>query len=110
MTVRGLVRTWTMLVAVVIALTSVAVSAHDNYRVIGTITRVNATRLDVKQTRDGREFSMRMDRGTVVTRDKKKVAIGELAVGLHVVVDASGDAIDDLLVSDVLIVPPPTKR
>jgi hypothetical protein len=43
--------------------------AHDDYRVIGTITRVTATALDVKQTKDGKTIAMKTDSATVVTRE-----------------------------------------
>ena len=105
-------RTHALLVAVLVLAVGAAAppaSAHDNYRIIGIITRVTSTTLDVKQTRDGRQFSMRMDRATLVKRDKEKLAVSELKPGLNVVVDASGDTIDDLLVSDVRIVPAPGK-
>jgi hypothetical protein len=83
--------------------------AHDDYRIIGTITRVTATALDVKQTKDGRTIAMKTDSATLVTRDKKKVDRAELKTGLNVVVDARGDSLEDLVVLEVRLVPPPTK-
>lgn len=83
--------------------------AHDDYRIIGTITRVTATALDVKQTKDGKTIAMTMDSATQVTRDKKKVERAELKTGLNVVVDAQGDSLEDLAVLEVRLVPPPTK-
>jgi hypothetical protein len=84
--------------------------AHDDYRIIGTITRVTATALDVKQTKDGKTIAMKMDSATLVTRDKKKVERTELRAGLHVVVDARGDTLEDLAVLEVRLVPPPTTK
>lgn len=83
--------------------------AHDDYRIIGTITRVTATALDVKQTKDGKTVAMTMDSATLVTRDKKKVERAELKIGLNVVVDARGDRLEELAVLEVRLVPPPTK-
>ena len=83
--------------------------AHDDYRIIGTITRVTATALDVKQTKDGKTIAMKTDSATLVTRDKKKVERAELKTGLNVVVDARGDSLEDLVVLEVRLVPPPAK-
>lgn len=85
-------------------------AAHDDYRIIGTITKVTAKTLDVKQTKDGKTISMRTDEATLVTRDKKKVSATELKVGLNVVVDARGDSLKDLVVLEVRLVPPPAKK
>jgi len=85
-------------------------AAHDDYRIIGTITNVEAKTLDVKQTKDGKTISMATDEATVVTRDKKKVSATELKAGLSVVVDASGDSLEDLVVLEIRIVPSATKK
>ena len=83
--------------------------AHDDYRIIGTITRVTGTALDVKQTKDGKTIAMKTDSATLVTRDKKKVERAELKTCLHVVVDARGDSLEDLVVLEVRLVPPPAR-
>lgn len=85
-------------------------SAHDEYRIIGTVTKVAPASLTVKQTKDGKTFTMKVDANTIVTRDKKKVARTDLKTGAYVVVDALGDTIDDLLVIEVKLVPAPTKE
>jgi hypothetical protein len=85
-------------------------SAHENYRVIGTITKVTAEKLDVKQTKDGKTISMFLDKTTKITKDKKKVTAAELKSGLSVVVDAHGDAIDDLDAMEVRIVAAPARK
>jgi hypothetical protein len=94
----------------VILVSATLLSAHENYRIIGTVTKVTAEKLDVKQTKDGKTISMFLEKTSKVTRDKKKVAVSELKTGLHVVVDARGDSMDDLDVVEVRIVPPPTKK
>ena len=84
--------------------------AHDDYRIIGTVLKVSAGKLEVKQTKDGKTISMKTDQATIVTRDKKKVSNAELKVGTNVVVDARGDSLQDLLVLEVKIVPAPTAK
>src|SRR5215216_3269643 len=84
--------------------------AHDDYRIIGTVLKISAGKLDVKQTKDGKTISMKTDKETIVTRDKKKVSNAELKVGTNVVVDARGDSLQDLLVLEVKIVPAPTAK
>ena len=80
-------------------------AAHEDYRVIGTITKVTAKTLDVKQTKDGKTVSMAMNEETLVTRDETTVGTAELKTGLSVVVDARGDSLEELLVQKVRIVP-----
>lgn len=84
--------------------------AHEDYRIIGTIAAVTATTLDVKQTKDGKTIGMDMDDATVVTRDKTKVTVKELKPGLHVVVDARGDSLEELLIVAVRIVPSTARK
>src|SRR5687767_8886577 len=91
-------------------LTITAVSAHEDFRIIGTVVKVTAESLDVKQSRDGAIISMRMNRRTTVTRDKKPLDRDALKVGLHVVVEARGDSLKDLLIHAVRLVPAPTTK
>ncbi len=55
-------------------------------------------------------MSITLDAATRVTRDGKKASVLDLKAGLYVVVDASGDSLDELLAIDVRIVPPPSKK
>ena len=50
-------------------------------------------------------MTMKVDQGTLVMRDGKKVGPAELKAGRFVVVDALGDSLDDLLAVEVRIVP-----
>ena len=84
--------------------------AHDDYRIIGTVLKVSAGKLDVKQAKDGKTISMKTDAATLVTRDKKKVSSAELKTGTNVVVDARGDSLQDLVVLEVRIVPAPAAK
>jgi hypothetical protein len=87
-----------------------ALFAHDDYRIIGVVERVTAKTIDVKQTKDGKVISMQLDADTIVTRDKRKVDRAEVKVGLHVVVDARGDSLDELTVVELRLVPAPTAQ
>lgn len=87
-----------------------SVAAHDEFRIIGTVTKITATSLDVRQTKDSQVISMKMDKESIVTRDKKTVGRTELTTGASVVVDALGDTIKDLLVLEVRLVPAPAKK
>ena len=96
-----------MVVAVLamLALGATTVTAHDDYRIIGTVEKVTAKTLDVKQTKDGKIISMQMNGETIVTRDKKKVPTTDMKVGGSVVVDAYGDNEFDLLALEIRLVP-----
>lgn len=91
------------LVAGLIGLGATQVSAHDEYRIIGTIAAKKGAQLDVKR-RDGKMFSVKVDGETLVYRDNKKIAATELVAGRHVVVDALGDSEADLLAVEIRIV------
>jgi len=98
-----------VMIAVLIAAVAPA-SAHEKYRIIGKITRVSSSVLDVKQTKDGKVILMFMPATITVTRDKAKRSMKDLKVGLNVVVEAIGDDMDDLEVVTVLIVPAAPKK
>ena len=83
--------------------------AHEDFRVIGTIARFQDSMLDVK-SRNGKTTSIKLDKQTAISRDKKKVEPSELKAGLTVVVDAYGDTEADLLALEIRIVPPIVAR
>lgn len=97
-------------VLAVLTVGAVPAVAHDDYRIIGTITNLTVNTLEVKQTKDGKTISMATDEATLVTRDKKKVSRTELKTGASVVVDANGDSLEDLVALEVRIVPSSTKK
>lgn len=101
----------TLMVAAVFIVTPTYAFAHDNFRVIGTLTKHANSTIEVK-TKEGRLTSMRLDKQTEVSRDKKKVDANELKPGLSVVVDAYGDSLEDsdLLAVEIRIVPPIAAR
>lgn len=82
-------------------------SAHENFRVVGTITKVTDRELDVKN-RDSKTYTLDLTGRTIVKRDKEKdeLALSALKVGQSVVVDAYGDDENDLEALEIRIVPP----
>jgi hypothetical protein len=92
-----------VMLAVLIAGTDV-LSAHEDFRVIGTVTRHQASAIGVKK-KDGKVASIRLDKQTMISRDGKKVDAAEIKVGTSVVVDAYGDSEEDLLALEIRIVP-----
>ena len=82
--------------------------AHDEFRVIGTITQSKDGKFEVK-TRDGRIASIHIDKNTELTRDDVKIGAAELKVGKYVVVNAYADDYSDMLALDIKIVPPPAQ-
>jgi hypothetical protein len=80
--------------ALVLAAVSV-VSAHEKFKIIGTVVKVHATQLDVKAV-DGATYEIDMDETTQVMRELKKVPQSELRAGQRVTVDALGHDMFDL--------------
>ena len=80
-------------------------SAHDDFRIIGTLTKHQEQKIEVKN-RSGKMVSIRLDKQTAISRDKKRVDATELKVGQSLVVDAYGDTEDDSLAIEIRIVPP----
>lgn len=96
-----------MLAAVMLA--GGVASAHDEFRIIGTVASYKANVLAVKK-KEGQTVSIRLDKQTLITKDKKKVAPADLTAGVTVVVDAYGDYEDDSLALEIRIVPPIAAR
>ena len=95
----------TALFTLVFLLTAIApLSAHDQFRIIGTITMPDRYVLDVKTT-DGQIVTVRLDTGTIISRDRKKTELSELKPGDNVVIDALGDSYYCLIALEVRIVP-----
>ena len=79
--------------------------AHDEFRIIGIVVSYRQNVLAVKK-KEGQTVSIRVDRQTLVTKDKKKITPADLTAGLTVVVDAYGDYEDDSLALEIRVVPP----
>jgi len=72
--------------------------------VIGSITKHQDSMIDVTNM-PSKTLTVRLKTQTEITRDKKKLDVSELRVGLSVVVDAYGDNERDLLAVEIRIVP-----
>jgi hypothetical protein len=96
-------------VTMIVALGGNILLAHEDFRVIGTLTKHQDSRIEVKN-RTGKITSIKLDKQTAISRDKKKVDATELKAGLSVVVDAYGDSEADLLALEIRIVPPIAAR
>jgi hypothetical protein len=90
----------------IVMLFATQVLAHDEYRIIGTVTAFQNSQLQVKN-REGKTFTIKVNTETYIHRDKEKpkVAASELKVGRSVVVDALGDSEADLVAAEVRLVP-----
>ena len=77
-------------------------SAHEKFRIVGTVVKVQATQVDVKAA-DGQIYEIDMDAKTRVTQNKKTVARLELKAGRSVVVDALGHDMFDLVAMEIQV-------
>jgi hypothetical protein len=84
------------------------VVAHDEYRIVGTVTKADKTQVQVT-TAQRKTYKVKLDSQTLISRDKKKVSVAELKAGATVVVDALGDSEADLLAVEIRLVPPISK-
>ena len=102
----------TLTAMTIVALSATPVAAHDEYRIIGTVTKITATQIDVKQVKDGQVISIKIDEQTKATRDKKPAALKDVKTSGSVVVEALGDSLKDLLAIEIRLVPaiPSTKQ
>ena len=93
-------------VVAMLFLCTTQVFAHDEFRIIGTVTKLQDSQLQVK-TKEGKTLSIKLNTETFIHRDKEKekVRATELKAGHSVVVDALGDDATDLLALEVRIVP-----
>ena len=102
----------TALVAVVVLL-SLPVHAHDEFRFVGTVVKVDTVknRFSLKFREQGKDETVEIQlyAGSTITRDGKTVPRTELKAGLTVVVDALGDDYDSLEAVAIRIVPPVDK-
>ena len=75
--------------------------AHDGHvhKIMGTVTARDATHVEVK-TPSGEVLSIALTPKTTASRNKKKVALGEVTVGRRVVVEI-GNGEDPLMAGDI---------
>src|SRR5688572_13034461 len=98
-------RRLTILITVLCALVAVSLSAHDEFRIIGTMEKHQGATIAVKKS-TGKTVSIRIDKQTAITQNDKKVDATALKVGQSLVVDAYGDTEEDSLAVEIRIVPP----
>ena len=84
---------------------SVPLSAHDEFRIIGTLEKRQDSTIAVKKN-TGTVVSIRIDKQTAITQNGKQVDSTALRVGQSLVVDAYGDTEDKSLALEIRIVPP----
>lgn len=82
--------------------------AHEDMRVIGTISKQTGSTLEVK-TKDGSISKITVDGNTSIMQDKTKADASALKVGANVVIDGSGDHAAELQAITIRIVPTAAK-
>ena len=97
-------RILSLVILTILVLGVTSLSAHEEYRIIGTISNLQNSNLQVKN-KDGETFSIAMNSVTLIRRDNQTVDATELKTGGSVVVDALGDSLADLVAVEVRIVP-----
>lgn len=94
-----------VLAGVTVLVASAPLAAHDQYHVVGVITKRQPMVIVVKP--DGPiASSIELEKHTVIVRDDKQVDAKELKVGTTVVVDALGDTPENMVAVFIRIVPP----
>lgn len=90
------------LAAVLALLVSSPGAAHEKFKIVGTVAKVQAEQLDVKSV-DGSTYEMDMFDSAPVFRRNRKVARSDLKPGVKVTVHALGHDFFDLEVTEVHI-------
>src|SRR4051812_18434148 len=93
-----------VLTFVLVALGALSARAHEAFRFVGTVAKVQGTQLGVK-IKTGRTVWVELTKSTIILKDKTKAPASSLKEGLSVVVDALGDDDSDLTAKQVRIVP-----
>lgn len=102
-----------LIVLVVVALGAARSEAHDRFRVIGTIVKMDTQRhlltMNTTNKTYPQEVEIELDTKTRIERNGRKASRSDLEPGVYVVVDALGDDVFDLTAVLVKIVPKPAK-
>jgi hypothetical protein len=100
-------------IGAVMAAGSAVLDAHDQFRFVGTVVRLEASKnlLTFRTREDKKDLTLkvRLTPKTTLERDGKPVPRSELKPGVAIVVDAYGDDYDDMEGLALKIVPPPAK-
>jgi hypothetical protein len=106
-------RVSTIFVFVALLLATVPTHAHEKFRFVGPITKIDWSKNELTMTAvvAGREMELEIEVLTKVpvTKDGKKVPRSTLKPGLYIVMDALGDDYFDLESTAIKIVPKPAK-
>jgi hypothetical protein len=95
--------------ALVATLIGASALAHDEYRVIGTITEQKGDALVVK-AQDGRIANIRVNEKTELSKETGTATKADLKVGRFVVIQAYGDDYSDMLALEIKLVPAPAGK
>lgn len=98
-------RLMAFLMAAMIVAVAAPLGAHDQYHIVGVITKRDAKTIVVKP-KGPIASTVGLDEHTVVVRKDTQVKLSDLKVGLTVVVDALGDTPEDMMAVFIRIVPP----
>jgi len=96
----------TCLAASLLALSLTPAFAHEDFRLVGVVTKASSTSLSIRAKGAKADNAVKLDRQTAIMRDGKKVTVAALKEGQAAVIDATGDTMADLLAIEVQIVPP----
>jgi hypothetical protein len=105
-------RIWILVVAITACLGLARLSAHEEYRFVGTVITMDEGKytLTIKGKDNDQEYTVKIGSVTASTpieKDGKKVPLAELKAGTYVVVDALGDETGPFDALKIKIVPPP---
>ncbi|MBC8038160.1 MAG: hypothetical protein H7X89_13190 [Rhizobiales bacterium] len=89
-----------LVIAAIAAFSAMPAIAHEEFRLVGVITKLEKTALQLKRDGD-KAVNIKLDGQTKVTKDKRNATA---KVGDTVVVDALGDSFADLSALEVKIV------
>jgi hypothetical protein len=99
-------RVTVLFVMLVLAGGATRLAAHDEFRIIGTLTKHQDSTIEVKKNSTGKTIPIRLDKQTAISQEGRKVDVKALKVGQSLVVDAYGDAEEYSLAVEIRIVPP----
>lgn len=99
---------------ILLTLSVPALSAHERFRFVGTIVRVDTDKKLLIMKTGRKEHPPKLEIGitdqTRIEKDGRKLPASELKPGRYIVVDALGDDLFDTDASVIKIVPAPAKK
>jgi hypothetical protein len=99
---------------ILLTLSAPALSAHERFRFVGTIVRVETTKKLLIMKTGRKEHPPELEIGitdkTRIEKEGRKLPTSELKPGRYVVVDALGDDLFDTDATLIKLVPAPAKK